>query len=569
MSESPTQWPLGLVPPADWHPYWQTLILIAGSILALAVIRSFLNYGLEMSKGQLIHVEIVAHLRGIVFDKLQRLSFRFFDANTSGSIINRVTSDIQSVRMFIDGVVVQTIIMVLSLVVYTIWMMNIHVGLTLATLATTPLIWIISAWFSKVTKPAYLKNRELMDDLVLSYTENMQGIQMIKGFGIESYSLDRFEKANEIVREQRQEIFWKVSTFGPVLGFLPQVNMFVLLLFGGWLYLQGEIQFGTGLMVFAGILGQFSNQMANLSAVIDQLQQALTGAKRVFEVLDSKVEVESPMSPRPLGEVKGELRFENIRFHFKEQDVVLEDIDFTVQPGEVIALAGATGAGKSALMSLIPRFYDPIEGGILLDGKDLRELDLHELRHQIGFVFQENFLFSNTIRANIAFGNPRATQEQIERAAKIASAHEFILEFPQGYDTILGESGTNLSGGQRQRLAIARAVLLEPAILLLDDPTAAIDPETEGEILNAIDNAIRGRTTFIVAHRLSTLKRAHRILVLKNGRIRQLGTHEELMAQEGPYRRAINVQAIDPESLRLLQEARDRRKRREEEGAQR
>lgn len=563
MTDEEPIWPFGMTPPSDWDPR-TILFAIAGTILFLALIRSVLNYAYQMVVGKLVHIEIVANLRGVVFAKLQRLSFRFFDANTSGSIINRVTSDIQSVRMFIDGVVVQSFIMVASLVVYVVYMINIHVTLTLASLATTPLLWWVSAWFSKSTRPAYLKNRQLMDELILSYTENMQGIQMIKGFGIEGHSRERFQQANREVRNQRQEIFWKTSTFAPILSYLPQLNLFILLLYGGWIYIQGEISLGQGLVVFAGLLQQFSNQVGNLSSIVDQLQQALTGARRVFEVLDSPVEVDSPEKPLKLGKVEGHLRFDKIRFRYQPDDIVLEDIDFEVNPGEVIAVAGATGAGKSALMSLIPRFYDPTEGRILLDGKDLRDLDLKELRQNIGFVFQENFLFSNTIRANIAFGNPEATQEQIEKAARIAAAHEFILEFPKGYDTVLGESGINLSGGQRQRLAIARAVLLEPAILLLDDPTASIDPETEGEILEAIDNAIKGRTTFIVAHRLSTLKRAHRILVLKEGRIRQFGTHAELMSQDGPYKRAIEVQAIDPESLRLLQQNRDRQKQRGE-----
>jgi ATP-binding cassette subfamily B protein len=283
------------------------------------------------------------------------------------------------------------------------------------------------------------------------------------------------------------------------------------------------------------------------------VQLALTSARRVFEVLDAPIEVLSPPNAAPLGPVRGEIEFKNVSFHYNEQHAALTDISFRVKPGELIAIAGATGSGKSVLMSLIPRFYDPKSGQVLLDGRDLRTMPLEELRHAIGLVFQENFLFSDTVAANIAFGSPNAPRERIERAANIAAADRFIRELPEGYETMLGELGTNLSGGQRQRLAIARALLLDPPLLLLDDPTAAVDPGTEHEIIEALERAVQGRTTFIVAHRLSTLRRADRILVLEHGRLVQQGTHRELMEQPGPYRRAVSIQGLDFESLKLLQ----------------
>jgi ATP-binding cassette subfamily B protein len=248
----------------------------------------------------------------------------------------------------------------------------------------------------------------------------------------------------------------------------------------------------------------------------------------------------------------GEVRFENVSFTYDGAEAVVRDIDLTVRPGQCVAILGATGAGKSVLMSLIPRFFDPTAGRVLLDGIDARRLNLDDLRRNIGLVFQESFLFSNTVAANIAFGHPGATPAQIERAARIAAAHDFIVALPKGYDTVLGESGNTLSGGQRQRLAIARAVLLEPAILLLDDPTAAIDSETEHEIFDALDRAIAGRTTFIVAHRLSTLRRADFILVMEDGRIVQRGTHEELMKQAGPYLHVADLQLVDGRELQQL-----------------
>ena len=550
------RWPFGLQPPADSEPL-SVMLALAGAVAAMAIVQAFLNYGLKNSLARLTHVEIVSTLRAEVFGKLQKLSFRFFDEHASGSIINRVTGDVQAVRMFIDQVLIQIFIMGLSLAVYLVYMLNIHPGLTLACLATTPALWILSAAYSRIIRPAYLKNRELMDSIILGFSETVSGIQTVKAFSLETERLETFRQQNAEIRDQRRSIFWKVSTFGPLIGLITQVNLFILLLYGGYLVYQNELALGTGIVVFAGLLQQFSAQISNIATLADSIQQSLTGARRVFEILDAPIEIASAPTPVTLKRAVGEITFEHVDFHYEQKNGVLRDVSFTARSGEVIAIAGATGSGKSVLMSLLPRFFDPTSGRVLLDGIDLREIDLEDLRRNIGFVFQENFLFSNTIAQNIAFGNPDATQEAIEEAARIASAHGFIMEMPHGYETILGEGGVNLSGGQRQRLAIARAILPKPAILLLDDPTAAIDPTTEDEILNAIEQAIKGRTTFIVAHRLSTLKRADRILVLERGRLIQAGSHEALMREPGPYQQAINMQAVDPESWAILSRMRE------------
>jgi ATP-binding cassette subfamily B protein len=326
--------------------------------------------------------------------------------------------------------------------------------------------------------------------------------------------------------------------------------MMVLLGYGGWLVAHDRLPLGTGLIVFAGLLEQFSGQVNNVANIVNSVQQSLIGARRVFEILDAPVEVKSAPDALRVPRLAGAVQFERVTFAYDGIDPVLRDIDLEVRPGQCVAILGATGAGKSVLMSLVPRFYDVTGGRLLLDGHDVRRINLDDLRRNIGIVFQESFLFSNTVAANIAFGHPEASRAQIERAARIAAAHDFILELPQGYDTVLGESGNSLSGGQRQRLAIARAVLLEPAILLLDDPTAAIDSETEHEIFAALDRAIAGRTTFIVAHRLSTLRRADFIIVMDNGRIVQRGTHEELMRVPGPYRHIASLQLVDSGELR-------------------
>ncbi len=546
---TPPAWPFGWSPPPAWSSM-ERIGLIAGAILALALLRAGLNYLYGLLVARLVHVEIVYDLRNQVYRKLHRLSFRFFDANATGSIINRVTGDVQAVRMFVDGVLIQTIIMGLSLAVYLTYMLNLHVPLTLACLASTPLLWAASVAFSTRVRPMYVRNRELFDAMVLHLAEAVQGVHTVKGFGREPEVRAKFDRAAGAVLDQQRGIFWRVSLFSPFVGFISQVNLIVLLAYGGWLVVHDRLAFGTGLVVFAGLLQQFSGQVGNIATIANSIQQSLTGARRVFEVLDAPVEVDSRPGAVRLGRARGEVRFERVDFAYRAVEPVLRGIDFTAPPGRCVALVGATGAGKTATLALIPRFYDVTSGRITLDGHDLRDLDLEDLRRNIGIVFQESFLFSNTVAANIAFGHPGASREQIERAARVACAHDFIAALPQGYDTVLGELGADLSGGQRQRIALARAILLEPPILILDDPTAAIDPETELEILDAMDRAIEGRTTFIVAHRLSTLRRADLVVVLDKGRVVQTGTHEELMRAPGLYQRLARLQIIDDLSER-------------------
>ncbi len=539
---------LGFDRPAGMHPM-HVLAILGGLILLLSGCRAVLNYVYAVKVNILVQQRLVVDLRAEIYDKLQRLSFRFFDANTTGSIITRVTGDVQSVRMFVDQVLIPSVIMVISLTVYAIYMAHLSPGLTVACLATTPVLLVLSAFFSRKIQPEYAENRRLVERMVQFLAESVQGVAVVKGFGREPESREKFERANNVVLSQQFSIFWWVSLFSPAAGFLTRINTIVLLGYGGWLVAMGHLPLGAGLVVFSGLLEQFAGQVNNVATIINSVQQSLIGARRVFEILDAPVEVRMPPDPVRRPRLEGAVRFDQVSFEYGKLDPVLRDINLEVKPGECVAILGATGSGKSVLMSLIPRFYDVTEGSLSIDGIDVRRLHLDDLRRNIGTVFQESFLFSNTVAANIAFGHPDATQAQIERAARIAAAHDFIMGLPKGYETVLGESGNSLSGGQRQRLAIARAVLLEPAILLLDDPTAAIDSETEHEIFEALDRAIAGRTTFIVAHRLSTLKRANLILVLENGRIVQRGTHQELIKLQGPYLHVANLQLVDGREL--------------------
>ena len=543
-------WPLGLLPPTTWSPR-QVLLAISLLVLCMAATRGALNYWYSIAVGELIHLKLVPELRRRVFDKLQRLSFRFFDENASGSIINRVTGDVQSVRSFVDGVLLQGAIMILSLVVYVVYMARTHVTLTVACLLLTPLLWIATSLFARWARPAYAKNRELVDDMVLAMSEGIHGIQVTKVFGRERAEYQRFVAKNRAVRDQQQRIFLNVSRFSPGVQFITELNIGILLFYGGWLVAQHAMTLGD-LIVFAGLLQQFSSQVASMAGIINTLQQSLIGAQRVFEVLDAPLGVETPREPVVRQVIRGQIRLEGVTFNCGEGVPALAGVDLQVPAGQCLAIVGATGAGKSTLLELIPRFHDPTAGRVLIDGVDARDLELDFLRRNIGLVFQESLLFKSSIADNIAFGNPGASRAQVERAAKLAGAHSFIVSLPQAYDTVLEESAVNLSGGQRQRLAIARALILEPPILLLDDPTTAIDPETEHEVLEAMSGATAGRTTLIVANRLATLRRADAIVVLREGVIVERGTHAELMQLRGLYYTAAALQAADRESVALL-----------------
>ncbi len=534
----PAKFPFGWHPPADWSPQF-VLMALGLWIITAAAVRAWLGYLTAVSTNILGQGKIVVELRSAIYAKMQRMSFRFFDANATGSLINRVTGDTQSVRLFIDGVAVQALNVFLATLFYIACLAQIHLGLTLACFAFLPVLGLIVVLFSRWLRPDYEEGRLRVDRLVLVFEELARGMGVVKSFGLQSWAEGRFLEANAAVRDQKNRVFRKLTILHPLVSLLNQLSLAVLLGYGGWLAIRGEIPVGTGLILFAGILQQLNAQVTAIGTVADSLQQTLTGADRVYEILDAEPGILNREDAISLGRAKGEVVFDHVAFRFKPENTILNDLSLTVRAGEKIAIVGPTGAGKTALIQLIPRFYDPDEGRLLLDGRDLREWCLDDVRKQVGLVFQESFLFSASVAANIAFGNPGATREAVERAAHLAAAHEFIEKLPLGYDTLLHENGANLSGGQRQRLALARAILLDPAILILDDPTAAVDTGTEQEILTAMDRVMAGRTTFIVAHRFSTVRRADRIIVLDRGRVVAMGTHEELSEQPGYYRDAI------------------------------
>ncbi|SFJ70288.1 ABC transporter ATP-binding protein [Planctomicrobium piriforme] len=529
----PPRFPFGWTPPESATPFG-VVCMIAGTVLGLALLAAGLRFASAIASAALSQ-RVLIRIRTDVYTRLQQLSFQFYDAGESSSIINRAAGDANAVRTFVDGVMVKVLTVLLTLSVYLYYMLQMHVPLTLACLATTPLLWIGAAIFSRVVQPAYRRASELGDVLIRALVENVQGAHVVKGFAREPEEIAKFKAATDRIREQKESIFFRVSVFQPIMGLLTQFNMLVLIAYGGVLVVRGELALGTGMFVFANLLQEFANQIGQIVNIANTIQGSLISAERVFEVIDAPVTIVARPNAVTLPRVQGRLTVDNIGFGYDPDQPVLSGMSFDVRPGERIGITGETGSGKSTLLSLVMRFYDVNAGRILVDGHDLRDVELDSLRRNIGLVFQESFLFSHTIAANIAFGRPQATLDEIARAARLAAAHDFISELPEGYDTVIGEYGANLSGGQRQRLALARALLLDPPILLLDDATASIDPETEHEIEQAIQQAMQNRTTLVVSNRIATLRRTDRIIVLQQGRITAIGTHAELLRTSEYY----------------------------------
>jgi ATP-binding cassette subfamily B protein len=384
--------------------------------------------------------------------------------------------------------------------------------------------------------------------MVLAMSEGIVGIQVTKVFGREAQELTRFSRRNLAVVDQQEHIFLRASRFTAAVHFVSQVNLAILLGYGGLLVARDALSLG-GLVVFARVLQQFSQQVSAMAQVVNTLQQSLAGARRVFEVLDAPVEIDNP-SPAVLAhspaaaELRGELWLDQVEFTYPAGRQVLKGVSLRVPAGTSLGVMGATGAGKTTLLGLIPRFHDVTAGRVLVDGCDVRHFDVDRLRSSIGTVFQQTVLFKQSVADNIAFGHPGASRSLVEQAAQVAGADEFIRALPGGYDCLLAEEGMNLSGGQRQRLALARAVLVDPKLLVLDEPTSALDPRTESEVLSALRNIARGRTTVIVSSRLSTLRFVDRIVVIDQGQVVEEGTHAELMERGGIYRRTAELQGL-------------------------
>lgn len=525
------------------------IVTAALSLLVIGLASAALIFW-QRYQTEIIAAQIGYDLRNRLYNHIQRLPFTFHDHSQTGQLISRTIEDVRSIERFAGNGIVELIhlFMLFTGIVSLLYIANPRLA-TIALLPMIPLV-LITTNFGRRIGEYFIAVDNSLGELSSRLQENVLGVQVVRAFAREPHEIKRFNRANRILYDTRITVIGEWSKIMPTSHLLVILSTILILWFGGQLVLAGEMTIGD-LVAFNSYLLMLAEPARQLTWLVNMAGEAVAGVKRTFEILDLEPEIKSPPKAIVLPEITGRVEFNNVALAYRgESSHALCEINLTVEPNQVIALIGPTGSGKTSLVNLIPRFYDVVQGEVLIDGNDIREVDLVSLRMQIGIVLQTSLLFSTSIRENIAFGRPQASDEEIYEAAKAAQAHEFILSTPAGYDTIVGERGITLSGGQRQRVAIARALLMDPRILILDDSTSSVDTSTEHLIQKALTQLMEGRTTFVIAHRLSTVKRADLILVMEHGQVLERGTHLELLAQDGLYREIYNLQLRDQERFR-------------------
>ncbi len=530
-----------------------TLFWAAGVILALAFARAAVAF-VRIYFGEWLTHRVAFDLRNHFYSSLQSLPFAFHDRAQTGDLMSRATSDITETERF-AGIGVLDLFATVLLVIGVAVAMVFESGY-LAVLAMIPLaaLTVTAIYFGNTIRPMFRAIQEQMGKLASVMQESMTGIGVVKAFAREDHELEKFDRANQLWFEKRFESMMVWANYWPLFTLILSTAILLLLWFGGPAVIRGELTVGSLFAMISYVL-MLNAPVSHLGFLVNLAATAAAAASRVFEIIDMPNEVVEPPDAIEVENVRGEVRFEDVSFAYSSGRSTVVGISFEAKPGQMVALIGPTGSGKSTITNLIPRFYDPTAGHVYIDGIDVRQMKLRNLRQHIGIVLQSPFLFNATIAENIAYGQPDAPQEAIEAAARAAAAHKFIMEFPDGYKTMVGERGVTLSGGQKQRIAIARAILRNPRILILDDSTSSVDTETEHIIQQALAVIMQGRTTFVIAQRLLTLKSADMILVLDKGRIVQRGTHAELLAQSGLYREIYDLQLRDQEEFQAAQEA--------------
>ncbi len=517
---------------------WIVLVIFGSSLLS-ALFEGLRSYQLAWL-GQ----KIVYDLRSQVYAHLQSLGLAYYDKRQTGAIMNRVTGDTSSIQNFIVSGIQETIVQVFTLIAIAVILFVQDWQLALIVLLPTPFIFFGTKIFGKRIHKLYHRIWRRRSNMSAVLGGAIPGIKVVKAFTQERYETEKFQEALEDYFHEEVRAIKYRSTFFPLISLATSIGAVLIWGYGGYRVIAvRDISLGT-LTAFIGYMWRFYQPITTLSHLNEQYEGAITAAERVFEILDHQSEFRQVKSAEKAVPVRGEITFHHVSFYYEAGEEVLKDINLHIHDGELIGLVGSSGAGKSTLVNLIPRFYEATEGEILLDGVNIEDMDLNILRSNIGVVLQEPYLFYGTIAENISYGRPSASLEEIVWAARAANAHKFIMKFPDGYDTLIGERGIGLSGGEKQRISIARAILKNPRILILDEATSSVDTETEKLIQEAIDRLVHNRTTIAIAHRLSTLKNAHRILVLDKGMIVEEGTHDELMKKEnGTFRHLVEIQA--------------------------
>lgn len=500
----------------------------------------------QQYSGDLFGVSTMYELRRALYKKLQYLPFRYYDNAHTGDLMSRLTADVMGFGNFLSFGFAHFFRFVLIVTFSLAVMFYYSVPLAILTLLMTPFLAVAVYKFDKKVHPAFRKIRISMGNLNTRVQENVSGMSTVKALSRENFEMGRFGTHNTDYKENYLDTSSIWSRYFPVMEFIGNITVVILLGYGGHLVISGEMNPGE-LVAFFSLVWYIMGPLMDLGFIINAFSQSKASGERLLEILDEPEDIKNLEHATPKDRLEGHVQFDNVSLRYPSENAyALKSIHFDARPGQVIGLMGATGAGKSSITQLIARFYESTEGQVLIDGRDIKDYTLESLRANVGFVLQESFLFSSTIFDNIAYGNPGATMEQVVDAAKRAQAHDFITEMPEGYDTILGERGMGLSGGQKQRIAIARALLINPSILILDDATSAVDMQTEFKIQSAFSELMRGRTTFIIAHRISSVQHADEILVLDEGTIAERGTHHELLEhQDGLYRRIYDIQYQD------------------------
>jgi len=521
-----------------------SIIRSALLLLGLGLISAVLNLG-NRYLSEWIAARVGYDLRNRMYDHIQYLPFTYHDHAQSGQLISRCIEDVRAIERFAGGAVgdlVRFVFLTLG-ILYIMLTDNARLA-AIALLPMIPLILMTSNFGTKIGRLFFAVDNAV-GEVSNRLQENVVGVQVVRAFAREKYEIDRFEVANKQVFRTWIYVIDEWSKIMPTTNWLTAISIILILWFGGQMVMDGTLTVGA-IVAFNAYILMLAEPAQQLTGLVNAGGEAAAGAQRVFEVLDTKPAIQSPKQPVQFEQLRGEVEFVDAGLKYQDEKTAsLSGINLLVEPNRIVALIGPTGSGKTSFVNLLPRFYDATEGSVRVDGVDVRELDLIALRKQIGIVLQTSLLFSDTIKANIAYGRPEASMDEIVAAAKAAQAHEFIEGFTKGYETIVGERGVTLSGGQRQRVAIARALLMNPRILILDDSTSSVDTQTEKLIQSALDTLMEGRTTFVIAHRLATVRRADILLVMDDGRIVERGTHDELLAAGGLYKEIHDLQLID------------------------
>ena len=520
------------------------LVLI---VIVVGVIRALFAVMRRMLAGH-VSLAVEFDLRDRVFAHLQHLSFGYFDRMPVGQLMSRATSDLQTVRFFLGYGLIFLFMHAFTLVFVTVVLLFINVPLTLLALLMGPALVLVAARASKRSHPVLVDVQQKVADVTQVAEESLAGIRVVKAFGQETAQDERFGVRAQAAFTRSMDAARLQSFYQSLMGFLPVLGVAVVIAVGGVMTINGVLTLGEFVQFYL-YLAILTWPFRSIGMLIGSAQRAAASGQRVFEILDTEPQVPEPAHPVPLPAGGGHVRLEGVTFGYEPDRPVLRDLDLDIPAGRTVAIIGPTGSGKSTITQLIPRFYDPQQGRVEVDGADVRDVALDDIRRTVGMVTQDPFLFSDTVRANICFGRPEATDADVELAARMAQADTFIRALPEGYDTVVGERGFTLSGGQRQRVAIARAILVDPRILVLDEATASVDASTEREISRALANVMEGRTTIIIAHRLSTISLADEIVLIDDGRVAARGEHEALYAESPLYREMHDQGLARPDEL--------------------